>query len=390
MAEGRKPKRGQHARQEEDLDDVTVQSEASTIASIGEQPDMVGLIRTLIAQQRQADLDREERKEEARKLEEDRREKARKLEEDRREEARRLEEEKRAATKKVEDERLEDLRIKREMEAREHVARLQKEAEDRQFQQQVQLLKMQREMGETAGKAHREAAAKDRKQDRALSNVACYGESDDLEDYLMMVERRLETAGVKAEEWVDIVESKLRGRLAISWQDAVATTGGYQEARDKILKSNGYTPRVAADKFFGWKVEQTGGLTVDTLYQMGQQMTRRMLAPGKLNEQLEFSLVKGWLGTVIPRQARAAMDARGSENAAELIAVLQDYLALGGDGKSATFKRYGAGSDGVKDRNDVVRNRPYQVTCYKCGKMGHKAADCWGGGSAVPKSGGAP
>ena len=341
----------------------------SEYSSTGEQDSaMFSMLKALMAEQRKADIDREERKEEAKRLEEDRKEEA----------------------KRVEDERLENLRVKRETEAREHVAQLQKEAEDRQFQQQVQLLKLQREMGETAGKVHREAAAKDRKQDRALFNIACCGDEDDLEDYIMMLERRLETAGVKKDEWVDIVESKLRGRLAISWQDAVSTTGGYQEARDKILKSNGYTPRVAADKFFGWKVEQAGGLTVDQLYQMGQQMTRRMLAPGKLSEELEFSLVKGWLGTVIPRQARAAMDARGSENAAELIAVLQDYLALGGDGKSATFKKYGAGSDFVKDGNEVVRNRPYQVTCYKCGKIGHKAADCWGGGSAVPRSGGAP
>ena len=347
MAEGRKGRK-QQARQEDDLEEVQ-----SEVAYNGEQ-DMAGLIKTLMAQQRMADLDREDRKEEA---------------------------------KRVEDERVENLRVKRETEAREHMAQLQKEAEERQFQQQVQLLRLQREMGDTAGKDHREAASRERKQDRALSNIACCSDEDDLEDYLMMVERRLEAANVKKEEWVDVVESKFKGRLAISWQDAVASTGGYQEARDRILKSNGYTPRVAADKFFSWKVEQTGGLTVDQLYQMGQQLSRRMLAPGKLSEELEFSLVKGWLGTVIPRQARAAMDARSSENSAELITVLQDYLALGGDGKSATFKKYSGGSHVVKD---VTSSRPWQPACFKCGKVGHKAADCWGGGSAVPRSDGAP
>ena len=376
MAEGRKGRK-QHARQEDDLEEVQ-----SEVAYNGEQ-DMAGLIKTLMAQQRMADMDREERREEARKLEEERKIEAQRLEEDRREEAKRGREE----AKRVEAERVENLRVRRETEAREHMAQLQREAEERQFQQQIQLLKLQREMGDTAGKDHREAASKERKQDRALSNIACCSEDDDLEDYIMMVERRLEAANVKKEEWVDIVESKFKGRLAISWQDAVASTGGYREARDRILKSNGYTPRVAADKFFGWRVEQTGGLTVDQLYQMGQQLSRRMLAPGKLSEELEFSLVKGWLGTVMPRQARAAMDARGSENAAELIAVLQDYLALGGDGKSATFKKYGAGSQVVKD---VTSSRPWQPACFKCGKVGHKAADCWGGGSAVPRSGGAP
>ena len=346
MADTRRTKK-QQARQEEDLEEVQ-----SEVAYNGEQ-DMAGLIRTLMAQQREADLDREERREEA---------------------------------KRVEEERAENLRVKRETEAREHMAQIQKEAEERQFQQQVQLLKLQREMGDTAGKDHREAASRERKQDRALSNIACCSDEDDLEDYLMMVERRLESAHVKKEEWVDIVESKFKGRLAISWQDAVASAGGYQEARDRILKSNGYTPRVAADKFFGWKVEQTGGLTVDQLYQMGQQLSRRMLAPGKLSEELEFSLVKGWLGTVIPRQARAAMDARSSENSAELITVLQDYLALGGDGKSATFKKYSGGQVG----KEVTSSRPWQPNCFKCGKPGHKAADCWRGGSGGPKGGAVP
>ena len=401
MADTRKNRK--QARQE-DLEELTVESEASTIASTGENVYMVDVIKALLAEQHKAESEREER-----------REKARRAEDEKLGKAKRLEEEKKLEAKRAEDERLETLKVKRETEAREHAARLQREAddrtarlqqeaedraarlqkevEDRQFQQQLQLIKLQKEMGETAGKVHRELVAKDRKQERALSSVACCTEEEDLEDYFMMVERRLEAAKVAKEEWVDIFDSKLRGRLAISWQDAVANTGGYQEARDKMLKSNGYTQRIAADKFFGWRVDQSGGLTVDQLYQRGQQLSRRMLAPGKLSEELEFSLVKGWLGTVIPRQARAAMDARGSENSAELIAVLQDYLALGGEGKSATFKKYGNGygngshSSGVKEVNS---SRPWQPSCFRCGKPGHKAADCWRGGSDGPKVGGAP
>ena len=402
MADTRKNRK--QARQE-DSEELTVESEASTIASTGENVYMVDVIKALLAEQHKADSEREER-----------REKARRAEDEKLGKAKRLEEEKKLEAKRAEDERLETLKVKRETEAREHAARLQREAddrtarlqqeaedraaklqkevEDRQFQQQLQLIKLQKEMGETAGKVHRELVAKDRKQERALSSVACCTEEEDLEDYFMMVERRLEAAKVAKEEWVDIFDSKLRGRLAISWQDAVANTGGYQEARDKMLKSNGYTQRIAADKFFGWRVDQSGGLTVDQLYQRGQQLSRRMLAPGKLSEELEFSLVKGWLGTVIPRQARAAMDARGSENSAELIAVLQDYLALGGEGKSATFKRYGNGYGNgnhvVRDIKEVNSSRPWQPSCFKCGKPGHKAADCWRGGSDGPKVGGAP
>ena len=314
-------RKGQQPRVEEDTEEgLGATSDVSL--GIGESDKMFSIIRALMAEQRKADLDREDRKEEAKRVEDDKREKAR----------------------REEEERLEELRAKREAEAREQAAKIQSDMEERQFQQQVQLLKLQSEMGDKAGKAHREAAASDRRRDRALHNIASCKEDEDLEDFIMMMERRLEAAAIDKEEWTSIVESKFSGKLAIAWQDVVATTADYQEARNKLLKSHGYTPRVAADKFFGFRVEHSRGLTADQLYYTGQQLSRRMLAPGKLSEELEFGLVKGWVGTVLPRKARAAMDARVTNSAAELIAVLQDFLALEGDGKTATFKKNGGGA----------------------------------------------
>ena len=353
MARGR---RG-HQQVEEDMEgDMRANTENG-------EPNMLEVIRVLMAEQRRSELDREERKEEARRNEEQAMREA----------------------KRVEDNRLEELRMEREAEARKQVAELQAAADARQFEQQVQLLKVQAEMGDKASKAHREAAATDRRRDRALFNIASCKEEDDLEEFMMVMERRLEVAGIAREEWVTIVESKLSGKIAIAWQDVVATTDNYQEARDKLLKSCGYTPRVAADKFFGFKVDQSKGLTADQLYHTGQQLSRRMLAPGRLNEEMEFALVKGWMGMVIPRKARAAMDARVTENAAELVSVLQDFLALEGEGRTATFKK--SGGEYVRE---FARDKPFQVTCFKCGKVGHKAADCWKGSSSVPKSGTVP
>ena len=372
MAKGRRGQ--QHHQVEEDMEEGLG---ANSEVNLGNgEPDVLSIIKALWEEQRKADL--EQRKADREK-------------DERREEARKKEEQAKEEAKRVEDDRLEELRIKRETEARKQVAELQKEAEERQFQQQVQLLKLQADMGDKASKVHREAAASDRRRDRALYNITSCKEEDDLEDFMMVMERRLEAAGIDKEEWIAIVESKLSGKLAIAWQDVVATTDTYQEARNKLLKSNGYTPRVAADKFFGFKVEQSKGLTADQLYHTGQQLSRRMLAPGRLSEELEFSLVKGWMGMVLPRKARAAMDARVSESATELISVLQDFLALEGEGKTATFKRSGGGDYGRdRDGREFVRDKPFQVTCYKCGKVGHKAADCWKGSSGGPKGGTVP
>ena len=73
------------------------------------------------------------------------------------------------------------------------------------------------------------------------------------------------------------------------------------------------------------------GLTADQLYHCGQQLLRRMIAPGRVNEEAEFAILRGWVGNVISRKARAAVDARAVTDAVGLITALQDFLILDGD-----------------------------------------------------------
>ena len=240
------------------------------------------------------------------------------------------------------------------------------------------LLKLQEKMGETAALAHREGQLIDRKRDRALPVLR---EGEDVEEFLSNAERRLKAANVRVEDWISIIESKLSGAIASAWQDVVPSAGSYQEARDRILKTCGYTPRLAADKFFGFRVEQVRGLTADQLYHRGQQLLRRMVAPGKLSEEIEFSILRGWVGCVVPKRARAALDARSVENSLDLVTALQDFLVVEGEkseGQTATFRK-GAG--------DFVKEKSYALTCFKCGKAGHKAAECWKGGAGSSKKG---
>ena len=73
-------------------------------------------------------------------------------------------------------------------------------------------------------------------------------------------------------------------------------------------------------------------------------------------------------------------------NASELINALQDHLVLEGDrseGQAAIFKKERDGWKGSESHRDSRG----PLTCFKCGKVGHKAIDCWTGkgGSAAPK-----
>ena len=279
------------------------------------------------------------------------------------------------------EERREEARAQRELELAAKQAEIQKESEKRQYEQQVALLKLQEKMGETAALAHREGQLIDRKRDRALYSIPVLREGEDVEEFLSNAERRLKAANVRVEDWISIIESKLSGAIASAWQDVVPSAGSYQEARDRILKTCGYTPRLAADKFFGFRVEQVRGLTADQLYHRGQQLLRRMVAPGKLSEEIEFSILRGWVGCVVPKRARAALDARSVENSLDLVTALQDFLVVEGEkseGQTATFR---------KGASDVVREKSFVITCFKCGKAGHKAAECWKGGAGSSKKG---
>ena len=278
------------------------------------------------------------------------------------------------------EERKEEARVEREIEATRLQIEQQKALETRQYEQQVALLKIQAEIGEKASRAHREVQSSERKRDRALFSIPVLKEGEDLEEFLLTAERRLRAAEIKQEEWVPIIDSRLSGKMASAWQDITITVAEYQEAKGRLLTMCGYTRRLAADSFFGFKMENSKGLTADQLYHRGQQLLRRMIAPGRATEEVEFSILRGWVGTVISKKARAAVDARVVTNATELINALQDFLVLEGDhseGQTAIFRR----SESSKDRVTTL-------TCFKCGKVGHKAIVCWTGkgGASAPKT----
>ena len=67
-----------------------------------------------------------------------------------------------------------------------------------------------------------------------------------------------------------------------------------------------------------------------------------MVAQHRVSEAAEFTILRGWVCAVIPKRARAVLDARAVTNAAELEDALQDHLILDGErteGQAAIFKK---------------------------------------------------
>ena len=274
---------------------------------------------------------------------------------------------------KEKDRQMEEDKVKRAREAEMELQKKQEAFEKRELENQLALLKAQVEMGDRSNKIHREGQDKDRSRGRVLSSIAEWKEGEDLEEFFEMAESRLRAVDIDESEWVGIIDLKLKGTMAMAWHNAVKLTRGYWEARRKVLKVCDYTPKTAAEGFFGFKTERCKGLSADQLFHEGLKLMRRLLAPSTASEEVEFAFMKGWIYNVVPKGAKRVLDARSLANSTELVEALQDFLSLEGDckfGQAATFKPEYLG------QGERPRERFGSLICYRCGKSGHKAADC--------------
>ena len=276
--------------------------------------------------------------------------------------------------KQKREEELEDIRQRGLREAEEWRQKKQEEYDAKQLEQQMNLMKAQMELAEKTNKLHREGQDQDRKRTRAMASIVDWKEGEDLEEFFENAERKMTAADIGREEWIEVIDQRLKGQALLAWQNAVAGGEGYFEVKGRVLEVCGYTPEMAAESFYETRPEQCKGLTASQLLYKGKQMFRRMVAPEKPSVTMEFAVIKGWILHVVPKGAKRVLGVMPLGTEAELIAALQHYLGTEGDSKVGQAPTFRAEAVGIGER---PRDRYGPLVCFKCGKSGHKAVDCW-------------
>ena len=175
----------------------------------------------------------------------------------------------RAELRRVEEKR-EDRRLAELAEDRRKGELAEKKAlSDRQYQQQMELMEKQAQLGEVAAAMHRRELDASKKRERALFSVPNWKEGEDLENYLSTAEGRLQGGGILEAEWAALLSAKFSSTTGNIWRDVCAECEEYQTIKDRVLRACGYTAKLAGDVFFGFRVEHIKGKTADQLYQRG-------------------------------------------------------------------------------------------------------------------------
>ena len=254
----------------------------------------------------------------------------------------------------------EEERRRREAEFEEERHRQQVESARREEQtfQQMQVLQALVEGVHLQGEAMKKQAGGDREV-----RVPKLTEQDDIVSYLTMFERLMTAFEVKREKWAFKLASNLSGKAQKAYAALpTAEAGKYEQLKEAILRQYDITDESYRQWFRSGKrgKEESNRELVARL----NDLATKWLKSKKSREEVVDQIILEQFLKTLPDDVRVFVRERGPGTSVEAAKLADDYLQA--------RKEDLANKEAGKKGGDKSERR-----CYRCGKMGHIAKDCY-------------
>ena len=127
-----------------------------------------------------------------------------------------------------------------------------------------------------------------------------------------------------------------------------------------MLEAAGYTSQNAAHTFFSYSAKQCENKTALDVYQLAFKTIKRIIGKATTWDECHLAFTIPLIRRLLPQEGQLFLDTKDPKSSEELLEAMQSWWTM-----RATTK-----PEVPKDR------APRSLTCYNCGKQGHKAADC--------------
>ena len=202
-----------------------------------------------------------------------------------------------------------------------------------------------------------------RKKERLLRSIAKITRDEDLEVYLDGLEHHLQQCQVEEEEWQLYLTANMTGKFAELVQGlTIDPDEPYAKLRGRLLEAAGLTARDAGLTLLQLEMKDLRGKTALETFQRVTRLVKRLFKGSDTVNDYFVALTLPVMRKILPKDGVTFFENRNPNSMEEILETLQHWWSISGSVK--------------EDHTGGLRARP-QLTCFNCGKPGHRASECW-------------
>lgn len=210
---------------------------------------------------------------------------------------------------------------------------------------------------------------KARRRERFLSHLAKIGDKDRLDIAIEGLETHLRHVETPQDEWNYSLYSMLTGRYAELAADLPrGPDTPYCDFKRRLLEAAGYTTSVAALQLWDCKYEEFCNLSPAQWIQRQKRLVLRIVSGCHSIPDVVSKIACASVYAKVGKRGRSYLDARNTSTEESFLDALQGFCTSEGG-----FPK----DDGFPRRQNPAPVHYNNSTCFHCGKVGHRRTECW-------------